>query len=263
MIDQDRFASSYSEIYDALHEEKPYADECELILNESAEVLGHRPQAVLDLACGTGRHLLEFARLGLSIYGNDVSPDMIERTRERLEKAGIKAGSLSVRPMQELDLKTIGASPFQLVTALYTALGYLPHPSDLDRFFRNLRSLLAPGGCFFADVWNGAKMNREFSASRTRACETPEMIIERRSEVSHLPRLNALHVHFFFEVTRKATGAQERFDEQHLVRYHFLTEIEQILLAHGFRLAAHGPFFDEAIESCESWNFFFIAQKVD
>jgi SAM-dependent methyltransferase len=45
---------------------------------------------VLDAACGTGQHAIEFARWGLEVTGTDLSGPMIDRAREN-------AGALPVR----------------------------------------------------------------------------------------------------------------------------------------------------------------------
>ena len=44
-------------------------------------------QPALDAACGTGRLLVPYLRAGLDIDGCDISPDMLERVRERCERA--------------------------------------------------------------------------------------------------------------------------------------------------------------------------------
>lgn len=46
---------------------------------------------VLDLGCGTGRHLIVLAKSGFSVYGQDISKKALKLARERLKKEGLKA----------------------------------------------------------------------------------------------------------------------------------------------------------------------------
>jgi SAM-dependent methyltransferase len=46
---------------------------------------------VLDLGCGTGRHVVYLARSGLSVFGLDNSPEGIRLTRQWLKEEGLDA----------------------------------------------------------------------------------------------------------------------------------------------------------------------------
>ena len=46
---------------------------------------------VLDLGCGTGRHLVHFARSGFSVHGLDASPEATRLAREWLGSEGLQA----------------------------------------------------------------------------------------------------------------------------------------------------------------------------
>lgn len=61
-------------------------------------------QPALDAACGTGRLLVPYLHAGFDIEGSDISPDMLERVRERCEREGLAAPNLYTQAMNELDL---------------------------------------------------------------------------------------------------------------------------------------------------------------
>ena len=46
-------------------------------------------QPALDAACGTGRLLVPYLQAGLDVDGSDISPDMLDRVRERCEREGL------------------------------------------------------------------------------------------------------------------------------------------------------------------------------
>ena len=256
-----QFTASYADSYDLLHQDKPYAEEVGLVLALAQERLGHAPQSVIDLACGTGRHLALFAAHGLRVHGNDLSPGMSSRAEQRLRESGASGWSLSTAPMQSVQVRAEAEAGFDLATAYYTAMGYLVQPGELDRFLRNVWSLLKPGGCFFADLWNGARMAQEFSPRRERRAHNEALQIHRVSTVTAQPALNALSVNFSFKVAHVKSGATEHFEETHQVRYHTAVEVENLLLAHGFDAVATAPFFDEASHTESAWNFYVIGQK--
>jgi len=61
-------------------------------------------QPALDAACGTGRLLVPYLHAGLDVDGSDISPDMLERVRERCEREGLPPPNLHAQAMHELDL---------------------------------------------------------------------------------------------------------------------------------------------------------------
>jgi len=263
MNSDDAFSGRYSGIYDLFHEAKPYASEVDFVLGRCLEHSSLRPETVVDLACGTGKHLLEFANRGITVHGNDISAGMLAETQRRLDAAKTKSFSLSKSPMQSLTVKSPAPEQFDLATAFYTAMGYLVAPQDLDALMRNLQNLLKPGGFFFADLWNGHKMTTQFSPHREKTAENEFIQVLRRSDVSSEAKQNALRVKFSFDLLTKKTGVRETFNEEHCVRYHTVPEVENILLAHGFSLLEHGPYFDEATTTETSWNFYVLARRRD
>jgi SAM-dependent methyltransferase len=60
-------------------------------------------QPALDVACGTGRLLLPYLRLGLDVDGVDISPDMLAHCRDALEREGLTT-NLYAQALHELEL---------------------------------------------------------------------------------------------------------------------------------------------------------------
>ena len=81
----------YEELYISFgkkYEKEPYvqgtAGEVDFI---ERELDGSREQRILDIGCGTGRHLLELARRGYcNLVGIDLSASMLARAREKAEQ---------------------------------------------------------------------------------------------------------------------------------------------------------------------------------
>ncbi len=103
-------------------------------------------QPALDAACGTGRLLIPYLHAGLDVDGSDISPDMLDRVRERCEREGLAEPNLYAQAMHELDLprhyRTI------LVCGGFGLGGQRGHDVEgLRRMFH----LLEPGGLLVLD----------------------------------------------------------------------------------------------------------------
>lgn len=96
-------------------------------------------ETVLDVACGTGLSLpLLAAAVGPSgrVVGVEVSPEMLEQARRRVERAGLANVRLIEAPMEEADL----GEPFDAALFNYTH-DVLQSP----RALRNIFSYARPG----------------------------------------------------------------------------------------------------------------------
>jgi hypothetical protein len=185
---------------------------------------------------------------------------MLEFARARPKVAS--AFSFSQQPMQQLRLDAEQSREgFDLAVALYTAIGYLTVPADVDSCLRRLHAALKPGACFFGDLWNGHRMARDFQPNRERHFENAQWQGTRHSKVIHVPARNALMTHFTCTIVDRHNGHRRQFEEDHLLRYYTPIEWETLLLAHGFSLMETAPLFEpsETLETC--WNFYFLAKR--
>ena len=260
-----QFSKLNAVTYDIIYQNKPYTEEATMVLNLFHKAHGRMPETYIDLACGTGKHLVEFAKKEIFVHGNDLSQEMLDCAAIRLKQLGTERYFLNQSPMQSCKVspKNAGANRFDLATAFYTTVGYLTDPQDLDLFFKNLRTnVLKPGGCLFADLWSGHKMATGFSPYREKHVENEHWTVRRISKVKHLASQNTLHVHYDFEIQSKHTAEITKFSEDHHVRYHTEAEIVSLCQAYGLKILDMGPFFDEANQIHDAWNFYLFAQLV-
>ena len=68
----------HAAVYDRIYADKPYEDETQFV----HDIVGARGRALLDVACGTGRHALAFTDLGYEVTGVDVNPELLAVARE-------------------------------------------------------------------------------------------------------------------------------------------------------------------------------------
>ena len=99
------------------------------------EILDGLPVGVaLDAACGTGRHAERLAALGHTVVGIDVSPEMLEIARRKVQSATFHQGDLHALPLGDdsVDLVVCGLA--------------VSHVPDLADVLAELVRVLRPGG---------------------------------------------------------------------------------------------------------------------
>lgn len=105
------------------------------------KVIRQSGQPALDVACGTGRLLLDYLGEGIDIDGVDIAPDMIAICRQKAEALGFQP-YLAVQPMEELDM------PRQYKTIIVPSSSFLQltDMNDMRRALKRFLHHLQPGG---------------------------------------------------------------------------------------------------------------------
>jgi SAM-dependent methyltransferase len=106
-----------------------------------------RAEAVCDLACGTGRTAIGYAKRGLRVYGVDLSPGMCRQANANARAAGLKVQVI------QADMRAFRLpEKVDAISCEYDALNHVPEKQDLARVLRCVASALKPGGVFYFDV---------------------------------------------------------------------------------------------------------------
>jgi len=101
---------------------------------------------VLDLACGPGRHAIEFARRGLVVTGVDRTSSYLQRAEENA-----RAAKLEVEWVQE-DMRTFRREgTYDLVVNLFTSFGYFSDEENAT-VAENALASLKPGAPFVLEM---------------------------------------------------------------------------------------------------------------
>jgi SAM-dependent methyltransferase len=129
--------------YDLFYREKDYRGEAEEV---ARLVAGHRPDArsLLDIGCGTGAHLAWFAQLYDRAEG-------IEPSAQMIEEATITRPGLLIFPGEMRTFRH--ADSFDVVTCLFSAIGYMTTVEDLHAAVQNMTAHLSDGGVLVAEGW--------------------------------------------------------------------------------------------------------------
>ncbi len=111
-------------------------------LYEAAEFAKHKGERVLEVGCGTGCDLLQFAKHGAIVTGVDI-------TREHLDLARQRVGNHAT--VMESDARSL---PFPSASFDYVySFGVLHHSDEPRRIVQEIFRVLRPGGRFNVQVY--------------------------------------------------------------------------------------------------------------
>ena len=135
---------STAHVYDVVYELSGKDYRAEAVQLES-QIRQRAPTAksLLDVGCGTGRHLVEL-RQSFHVAGIDLDAGMLEEARARLDDV-----ELVEADMRSFDL---GRS-FDAVVCLFSSIGYLGSASELEDAVSCMAEHLSPGGVLVVDGW--------------------------------------------------------------------------------------------------------------
>ncbi|MCK9604184.1 MAG: class I SAM-dependent methyltransferase [Candidatus Omnitrophica bacterium] len=246
----------YSKVYDILYKDKDYDSEC-AFLRRIFKKYSRRPvNDVLDVACGTGNHILPLAKCGFSISAQDISCYMLKIAKYKAGKAklNIKFSSGS-RPMQDFrhDKK------FDAVIAMFASVGYVTNHQDLKRAFVNIRNCLREGGVFTFDFWNKDAVKKYFLPHKekvfidgdSKVCRVSDTVLDNRNSLAKIKYLCT-----YFEGGKK----KKAINELHRMKYYTQGELSQILEDSGFKVLDSFPFMRIGkIITGKDWNISIVA----
>ncbi|MBK8540523.1 MAG: class I SAM-dependent methyltransferase [Ardenticatenia bacterium] len=205
--------------YDAIYAAKDYAGEAAQIRDLVAARRGRHGGRLLDVACGTGRHL-EHLRAHFEAAGLDLEPGLLAEARRRLPGLPLHQGD-----MRAFDL----GERFDVVTCLFSAIGYVRTRAGLARALRSMARHLAPGGVllvepwFTPEAWRGGK-----STVHLKTVDLPELKIARACTSLTRGRLSVMDMHHLVS-TPEGT---RHFKERHSIGLFTVDEMRA-----GFRAA--------------------------
>lgn len=108
-------------------------------------------ERILDLACGYGRHALEFARRGYEVVGVDITEDYVNYGNQEASKEKLNAHFI-LSDIREVNFE----SEFDVVLNMADgAIGYLENDIENMKIFKVIAKALKPGGQHFMDIMSG------------------------------------------------------------------------------------------------------------
>jgi SAM-dependent methyltransferase len=252
------FNDLYANQYDTLYTTKDYVGECDLI-EASVKRFGSVPNSVLDIGCGTGSHVVEFARRGYNCTGVDLSQAMLDVAARKTASEDLKYAPQWIQG----DARNFDAGgPYDLATMMFAVISYLTSNEDVINGLKNIRKHLRTGSIFICDFWYGPAVLSVKPNERVRVLETPKGSTIRAASTTVDTFNHTADVNF-----RLWTIEHDRYigetSETHRMRYFFPQEFAQLLELAGFRPLSFSAFpnLDEPL-TVETWNAFSVSEAI-
>ena len=247
------YAGRYAELYDLFYADKPYADEARFVHECIGEFSSEPTREILELACGTGRHALEFEKLGYNVTATDRSPDMLEVARKR-----VLGKNLVLAEMEQLDL---AKKNFDAAVCLFDSIGYLKTNEAIGHALTRIRNHLRDGAPFIFEFWHAAAMLNGYSPVRERRWKIDNGEITRTSETT-LDRENRVAEVVYTVEERMHDGRSSTFRESHANRFFSVREMAALLSRSKFSPIKFFAGFNKTEPITDAtWHIVAVARK--
>jgi SAM-dependent methyltransferase len=121
---------------------------------------------VLDVGCGTGRHMFHLLRISPRVFGLDYSCHLLVRAKRLLPGGRLVQADMRAIPFVDR---------FDVVVNFFTSFGYFEERAENLRAARAMAAALKPGGRFFMDHISKAHAERALVPRSTRTAEGHEI----------------------------------------------------------------------------------------
>jgi Predicted methyltransferase (contains TPR repeat) len=249
----DNFGKTYSKYYNLLYKDKNYQEEYIYIRNLINKYGNNNKKNILDIGCGTGKHLSFFKKDGYIVSGVDVSENMISEAKKYLQ--------------QEDDFICCKASEFKFnksfdtVISLFHVMSYQTENDELEKVFQNISEHLTDSGLFIFDFWYGPAVLTDPPVVKIKRLEDNEVKITRITEPVMRYNENIVDVNFEVMIEDKGTHLLEKLSETHKMRYLFLPEIEMLAKKNSYEVLDMNKWLTNDKLSDTSWYGLIVLKK--
>ncbi len=226
------FGKNYSRYYDLLYKEKDYKGEVQYVNQLIKKYFRRKYKTLLDIGCGTGKHLKFFKEAGYSVSGIDISQDMINKAKKNL----VQDENLFCYNSTDFDLN----SKHDVIISLFHVMNYNISNEDLEKTFNRISLHLSKGGIFIFDFWYGPAVISDRPSKKIKKLEDDLIRVTRITRPELHANENIVDVNFEVIIEDKKTLNIEKIHETHKMRYLFLPEIEYFI--NSSNLKVYGSF---------------------
>jgi SAM-dependent methyltransferase len=135
-----------AQYYDLLYKKKNYSAEVDFL-----KAIIKEREKVLDVGCGTGRHLKLLEENGCKCDGLDINEEMVNITKKTIK------GNAYVADVLDFNLN----KKYDAIISMFAVVNHLKDTSELKIALINLKKHLNPGGVMILDLHNPQSSGRK------------------------------------------------------------------------------------------------------
>ncbi len=205
--------------YDKIYSFKDYGAEVERLLPIIRESLSSGGNRLLDVACGTGRHI-EYLKEHFQVEGLDISADFLEIAQQRNPEILFHQAD-----MVEFQL----GRTFDVVICLFSSIGYVKTLADFAMAIKCITNHLESGGVLIIEPWFTPETWHPGTVHAVMINE-PNLKIARINTSYVDGRLSFFDMHYLIGTSEKT----EHFVERHELGLFTVDEMREIMTEAGF-----------------------------
>ena len=247
----------YSQYYDLLYKDKDYEAETAYIIDLIEKYSSGGAKTILEFGSGTGIHGSLLAKKGYSVYGIEMSPDMVKRAKAREVESERGCFKSTVGDIRKINLDM----SFDVILSLFHVISYQTTNEDLKSTFENAAYHLKQGGCFIFDVWYAPAVLSIKPTVRVMTIDDNEIQLTRIAEPVLYEDKNIVEVNYTLFVENIADNSFQRINETHRMRYFTTPEIMLFLNQYGFELLHSEEWMTGNMPSINTWGVCYIGKK--
>lgn len=251
-----------AEFYDVVHESRSRRD-LNFFLDYSKRAKGR----TLELGCGTGRVLIPTAIAGCGITGLDLSPYMLKKCQDKLDRQSKKVQE-RVRLIQGNMTNFENGELYQLVIIPFNTFQQLISVEEQKACLHCIINHLLPRGLLVLDIFHPFPPRLVPDPKYTTEIEClPETrlpdgrILRCTSRTANFHRGEQYNDIELIYYVSHPDGKMERLVQAFPMRYFFRYEVEHLLNLCGFRVIELFGDYDRSKFSNDSPQMIFVAEK--
>ncbi len=234
-----------TEIYLDVYRHRNDEDAGELVRLILANLKLDKNAAILDMACGAGRHSILFAKEGYDVTAVDLSENLLKVAKQSSFEANVKVNYLNC------DLRKFSISKnFDLVANLFTSFGYFEDDKENYEVIKTAYAHTKENGYFILDYFNSNYVRNNLVP-----------ITEEKFSIGTVTQRRSIEGNRVIKkISVGKNGEEKRYVES--VRLYNKSELEKIILDTGYTIIKEfGDFKGNPFDLESSPRIIIIARK--
>jgi SAM-dependent methyltransferase len=209
--------------------------------------------SILELGCGTGRVALALAKEGFNVTGLDLSNEMLDVFRQKLDNADDKVDKVKSKieiihgNMARFDLN----KKFDLIIVPFRAFQCLTDDKDIANSLDCVKNHLTDGGIFIVNVFNPRPDLTDWCSPETVQIQwerldenTGNYVIKKYSQDKIDTDNRIMYITFIYEVKDKAGNISEITDKLKL-KYYYENQLQSAVEKAGLKIKEKFGWYDK------------------
>lgn len=250
------------EVFDLAFSYRDYGNEVDHLEYNWQKAAGSDNQRVLDIACGTGRHIEQFNLRGYDCAGMDINADMINYTREKFDCEEPKID------LFEMDMRDFTLPmKFGLAINMLASVNIIVTNEEMVSHLKSVANALENGGIYYLEMYHP----REYGYSARIPARSWEIIKGDTTVQAELTydrtKMDPMtqSKESTLKVTLTENGEDQVYYDERIIRvYLYLEFLSLVENAGGFEPVTCYGTFNSAIQlddSSRSWRMLHVLRK--